>query len=129
VVVVGGVALALNRGKKHAPQSNTNTTVNSSISFKDGSYKSEGTYDSPGGIHKVQVELILKDGVITDSIVTADSSDSESRQYQNKFLNGYKSLVIGKKVDSITLGRVSGSSLTSKGFNEAVQKIGAQAKQ
>ncbi|MHD0330680.1 hypothetical protein ACY18M_17150, partial [Proteus mirabilis] len=52
----------------------------------------------------------------------------ESREYQAKFASGFKTLVVGKKIDEVSLSRVAGSSLTSGGFNAALADIESQAK-
>ena len=49
-------------------------------------------------------------------------------EYQDDFVGGYKSQVVGKSIAEIQLGKVSGSSLTSRGFNEALDQIRNQAK-
>jgi hypothetical protein len=52
----------------------------------------------------------------------------ESVQFEGMFADSYKPLVVGKSVDSINLDKVSGSSLTPKGFNDALDQIKSQAK-
>jgi hypothetical protein len=70
----------------------------------------------------------LQNGVITGTSATGGANDPEASQYQSQFISGYKSLVVGKSIDSVSLSRVSGSSLTSQGFNNALQQIKNQAK-
>lgn len=115
-----------------APDSATATPAASSSAtasaYKDGTYKASGSYDSPGGDETVNVTLTLKDGVVTDSTVTTSGNNPTGKMYQAKFVSGYKSQVTGKSIDSITLTKVSGSSLTPEGFNNAVAKIKTEAK-
>lgn len=66
--------------------------------------------------------------MFTDSTFEGTSNSGESRKYMSKFSSGYKSLVVGKNISTLSLGKVSGSSLTGKGFNDALSKIKAQAK-
>jgi hypothetical protein len=96
--------------------------------YRDGTYSVVGAYVSPGGDQKITVALTVKDGVVTDSVVTDGSIDPASKQWQATFMSGYKAEVIGKKLDEISVTKVSGSSLTPKGFMDAVAKIKAQAK-
>lgn len=96
--------------------------------YKDGSYSAVGDYVSPGGAETVAVSLTLSGGVVTDATVTGQATRPESKNWQGKFISGYKTLVIGKKIDEIALTKVSGSSLTPKGFNDALAKIKVQAK-
>ena len=107
--------------------SNTNTAA-STTTYKNGSYSAEGKYVSPGGQEGVSVTVTLKDGIVTDSTVETTPASPDSKEYQSDFKSGYKSQVIGKSLESIQLSRVSGSSLTSQGFNEALDTIKSQAK-
>jgi uncharacterized protein (UPF0333 family) len=102
--------------------------TNTAATYKDGTYKTDISYDSPGGMQKIGVNITLKDGTVTDSTVTAEATDGDARGYQNDFVSSYKQFVTGKKIDAISLSRVSGSSLTSNGFNYALKTIEAQAK-
>lgn len=96
--------------------------------YKDGNYSATGSYMSPGGPDQVEVELTLKKDIVTGITVTPKPGDNTSAKYQAKFISGYKSYVVGKNIADISLTKVSGSSLTSKGFNEALSKIKSQAK-
>lgn len=95
--------------------------------YKDGTYSATGSYQSPGGPDQVGVSLTLKNDIITDITVTAMPGDKMSADYQQKFISGYKALVVGKDIDSLNISVVSGSSLTSGGFNDAINQIKAQA--
>lgn len=109
------------------PSSDTTTTSDTAANYKDGDYTATGSYDSPGGTQKISVTVTLKDGVITATSATTNPSDSEAKEYQDEFLSGYKQEVVGKKVSEIKLSRVSGSSLTSQGFNNALEQIKTDA--
>lgn len=104
------------------------TGSNSNASFKDGSYTATGSYESPGGNESITVHVTLQNGVITASSADSGAQDPEASEYQSMFISGYKSHVVGKKIASVNLSRVSGSSLTSQGFNEAIKQIENQAK-
>ncbi len=97
-------------------------------SYKDGTYTAKGSYVSPGGNESVTVSLTLKDGVVTASTVEEGAGDPEALEYQHDFIGGYKTFVNGKDIDNIHVSRVSGSSLTSIGFNDALTQIKDQAK-
>mgnify|MGYP000950687822 CR=1 FL=1 len=57
------------------------------------------------------VTLTLKGDIVTASSITYGGDKvGESSQYQNRFMNAYQAQVIGKKLDSIKLSRVSGAS-------------------
>lgn len=111
---------------------NTPTTATTSDGgFKAGTYEATGSYRTPGGQESVTVSVTLSgtDGMIAsiDTTGTGAASGGESREYQGKFLANYKELVIGKKVDEVSLSRVAGSSLTSNGFNNALDEIAQDA--
>jgi len=106
----------------------TSTTDTAATStYKDGSYTATGTYDSPGGTEKITIDVTLQNGTVTATSAKSGATDPEASEYQDEFISGYKQLVVGKKVDSISLSRVSGSSLTSQGFNNALNSIKKQA--
>ena len=109
-----------------APQIPTETPT--SMLYKDGVYKAIGGYTSPGGAEQIDVTLTVKDDVIVDATVVGLATRPESKFNQGKFISGVKTLVIGKKLNEVTLSKVSGSSLTPKGWNDAVTKIQSQAK-
>lgn len=101
---------------------------NSSLSFKGGTFNATGNYKTPGGMESIAVSVTLgSDGIVTDATVTPEGKTGEAQNYQNKFASGFKSLVVGKKIDEVQLSRVAGSSLTSGGFNDAIKDIEKQA--
>jgi uncharacterized protein with FMN-binding domain len=99
-----------------------------SSAYKDGNYSATGTYNSPGGKETMRVTLDLADDVITDLAVTSVSINSTAVPYENAFEGGIQSIVVGKDIDSINVGPVAGSSLSSIGFNRAITTIKASAK-
>lgn len=110
--------------------STPDTTSNGTpSSYKDGTYSATGGYSSPGGFESITIGVTLQNGVVTDTTAQSGAVDSDGREYQSRFISGYKQLVVGKSIDSISLSRVAGSSLTSQGFNNALEKIKSQAKQ
>jgi uncharacterized protein with FMN-binding domain len=124
--------MALTTSNQSASQASASSnqaaaTSTASSSYKDGTYSATGSYDSPGGTESIGVTLTLKSGIVTDSALKSGAADSEAKQYQSQFISGYKKLVVGKPLNSIKLSRVSGSSLTSEGFNEAVSQIEQKA--
>lgn len=108
--------------------SNSNNNSNSVAGkFKDGSYSANGSYNSPGGKETITVNLTVKDGTVTASSVEQVANNRTGAQYQDDFKQNYKTYVVGKALKSISLSGVSGSSLTSEGFNAALQTIKSQA--
>ena len=98
--------------------------------YKDGTYTASGTYDTPeGSTETIKVSITLKnDAIVESSVSPTTTNDHESQRYQKQFIAGYKQLVTGKKITEVKLSVVSGSSLTSSGWNKAVASITEQAK-
>ena len=136
IVVIVGAVVVMN--KKDSDDTGTNQTPSTSTSengtqtnntYKDGSYTATGSYQSPGGQEEIDITVTLKDGVITDTSANGKPSGATATEYQGKFISGYKDQVVGKAIDSVSLDRVSGSSLTPKGFNDAIEQIKQEAVQ
>jgi uncharacterized protein with FMN-binding domain len=115
------------------PQSTGSSDAGSSSSsssgtYKDGTYTAEGSYQTPETVEKITVEVTLADDTVTAVTVTGDPQARESQQYQGQFIGGISDEVVGKKIDEIKVSRVAGSSLTSGGFNQAIEEIKTEAK-
>jgi uncharacterized protein with FMN-binding domain len=96
--------------------------------YQDGQYEATGSYTSPAGPEEVKITLTLKDGVVEATEFEGMAENPISVKLQGQFASGYEALVVGKNIDEIQLDKVSGSSLTPKGFNDAVSKIKEQAR-
>ena len=99
----------------------------SSSTYKDGTYEATGNYTSPNGQEEIDVSITLADDVITAVTVTPEATNPNSVNYQGQFADGIAEVVVGKDIDEISVSRVAGSSLTSGGFNEAVETIKSDA--
>jgi uncharacterized protein with FMN-binding domain len=106
----------------------TTTPVASDATYKDGTYSADGTYLSPGGNEKIGVTLTIANNVISDVSIKTYGATSDSQEHQAQFKDGISALVVGKKVNDVSVSRVSGSSLTSTGFNNALETIKSEAK-
>jgi uncharacterized protein with FMN-binding domain len=95
--------------------------------YADGTYTADGSYQTPETVEKITVTLTLAEGVVTDVEVTGDPQAPETEQYQGQFIDGIGEVVEGKSLDELNVSRVAGSSLTSGGFNDAVESIKEQA--
>ncbi len=90
-------------------------------------YTGSGTYLTPARTnHKIDVSLTVEDGIVTAADVVYDGSEGYSNPNQERFDGAYEAQVVGKSLDSISLSRVGGASLTSEAFNQAVVAIRAQ---
>lgn len=96
--------------------------------YVDGLYSATGSYTAPSGTETVGVSLTVTDDVVTDVAIDEQAVNPTSQKMQALFADGISTLVIGKRLEDISVSQVSGSSLTSKGFNQALEAIKAQAK-
>lgn len=94
--------------------------------YADGTYEASGSYNRPSGTSEVDVSITLADGVVSEVEVTP-KAEGTSRQFQEKFVSGISQEVVGKSLDDISVSKVSGSSLTSQGFNAALDEIKSEA--
>lgn len=105
----------------------TDSSADTSAEYTDGTYTAQGDYVSPAGPSKITVEITLADDVVTDVVVTPLATEGNSVQFQGQFADGIAAVVTGKDIDTLSVSRVGGSSLTSGGFADAVEKIKAEA--
>lgn len=111
-----------------APSGTASSPAGSGSLFKDGTYSADGTYVSPNGTETVGVELVLASGAVTAVNITQHPSNPNTRKFQGEFAGGISSQVVGKSIDELNVSKVAGSSLTSGGFNQALEKIKAEAR-
>lgn len=95
--------------------------------YKDGTYTESGDYQAPSGTETVAVTVTLADNVITDVKVVGDATDPTAQLRQADFVAGIAGVVKGKNIDELDVHVVGGSSLTSGGFNAAIELIKADA--
>lgn len=110
-----------------APGSSSSALAESGGGYKDGTYSADGSYRSPNGTETVGVQLTLANGTVSAVEITEHPSNPNTRKFQGQFASGIAEQVVGKSLDEIKVSKVAGSSLTSGGFNQAVEEIKAQA--
>ena len=101
---------------------------NGSSTYKDGTYSADGTYTSPNGQETVGVELTLAGDKVSAVNITVHPSNPNTKKFQGEFASGIAAQIVGKDIDDLNVSKVAGSSLTSGGFNDAVEQIKSQAK-
>jgi len=101
--------------------------ASSGAGYKDGTYSAEGNYKSPNGTETVGVQLTLANGTVSAVEVTPHPSNPNTKKFQGQFAGGIAEQIVGKSLDEIKVSKVAGSSLTSGGFNQAVEDIKTQA--
>jgi uncharacterized protein with FMN-binding domain len=108
--------------------SDSSQSSESNATYKDGTYTATGTYSTPGGRESIDVSVTIENGIITDTSATGSANNGDSAQYQGQFLDNYRTLVVSRSIDDVNLSRVAGSSLTSNGFNNALEEIAQDAR-
>lgn len=107
-----------------APTAASGESSTASGTYADGEYSSTGSYIPPSGTSEdVDVKLTLKDNVVTELEVETSQKNPTSKQYQREFTSNVQDQVVGKKLDELDVQKVAGSSLTSQGFNRALDAI------
>jgi uncharacterized protein with FMN-binding domain len=109
------------------PSETSSTLAGSGSLYQDGTYSADGTYVSPNGTETVGVELTLASGTVTAVNITQHPSNPNTRKFQGEFAGGIAAQVVGKSIDELNVSKVAGSSLTSGGFNQAVETIKSEA--
>ncbi|QEW01432.1 hypothetical protein F6J84_05015 [Microbacterium caowuchunii] len=122
--VAGAVSLA---GCATADAGGAGAASDTSAGYADGTYSASGAYQTPESVESVEVTVTLEDDVITAVEVVGDPQARESQRYQSQFIGGIADEVVGKRIDEISVSRVAGSSLTSGGFNKAIEQIKGEA--
>ena len=105
----------------------TGTGTGTTGTYVDGAYTESGDYTAPSGAETVEVTVTLADGIITDVTVVGDATDPTAQNRQGQFIAGIAAIVEGKNIDELDVQKVGGSSLTSSGFNAAIDAIKADA--
>lgn len=114
-------------GSDSGTSSDAPATAGGDATYTDGTYSAEGDYRSPGGAESIGVELTLEGDVVTAVTVTPNATSPNAVRYQGEFVDGIAAEVVGKDIDTLDVSRVAGSSLTSGGFNAAVETIKGEA--
>lgn len=104
-----------------APEAGTGTE------YTDGEYTATGDYTSPGGEETVTVTVTLADSVVTAVEVTGSGSTPNAKKFQGEFIDNISDVVVGQRIDELAVSKVAGSSLTSGGFNAAIDEIKGDA--
>lgn len=130
----GGAEPQTSTPQTSAPQTNETTgtgegtgETDGASAYADGTYTATGSYQTPEGVEEIDVTIALSGGVVESVEVTGDPVRPQSREYQSRFIGGISDEVVGVPIDELNVTRVAGSSLTSGGFNEAVEQIMATA--
>lgn len=97
--------------------------------YADGTYTATGSYQTPGGEESIGITLTLESDSVSDVQTEPMPSNPTTELYQGKFSSGIKEQIVGTPIDELDVSKVSGSSLTSGGFRDAIEQIKSEAAQ
>lgn len=111
------------------PTISTNTSnASTTSSYKDGTYSATASYYVPhGGTNAITATMTIVAGKITSATTTHQYGDSESSMYIDSFESGVSNAATGVSLAEATFSRIGGASLTTEGFNSAIDSIRSQA--
>lgn len=110
------------------PATTATTPAAATTAYTNGTYTAVGQYNAPDGQQAITVTLTVSGDVVTAATIVPAATAEASKMWQAQFMSGVQAQVVGKKLASLHLTNVSGSSLTPIGFNNAVSDIQNQAK-
>lgn len=116
---------------------NTNTqtnsvktvVVNTQTQTVNKTFKTTLSFEVPKGhVDSLTVSVLVdENGIIKDVNFNQQSSNHESEEYYDRFSSSFsKSSVIGKNINSVSLSRIGGASLTTNAFNDAIKILSKQ---
>ncbi len=105
----------------------TTTPIVRPEAYRNGRYTVTGRYLTPGGAESIGVEMTLEHGSVTAASVQVEAKSPTARQFQMQFASRYAARVVARPSADLGVSRVAGASLTSVGFDDALEQIRAAA--
>ncbi len=98
------------------------------MDYQDGTYSTTVNYEIPYGyVEPMEVTLKIEDNTVIDVQAAFEVVNPVSEDYQQSFLRYVSREVVGRKVDNVSLSRMTGASLTNQAFDAALAEIKAEA--
>jgi major membrane immunogen (membrane-anchored lipoprotein) len=94
---------------------------------RDGSYQVTQKYRTPEGTSAAVFAITISNGLISQATTTYQSGDRESQKYVSLYNAGFGTATIGKSLKDIDEVYISGASLTSAAFDQALVSLKQQA--
>ena len=142
LVIYSTSSVALSTSNNTVTTSNSSGVVNASVApsliptskaqvstfnYKNGQYTSTQTYFIEGSNDTVEYKITINGDIITSATATLLSGDRQSNRYVSSFNSVLSSKVVNKKLSSVSNLYVSGASLTSDAFTDAINDIKSKA--
>jgi uncharacterized protein with FMN-binding domain len=114
--------IVTNKDDLFVPLDMPSTTVD--LDNLNGTYIVEDEYYVMAGLSEpMRTSVTLENGVITDADFAFKTRDIHSEYHQRDFVAVYKDEVLGKQITDVPFSRIGGASLTTQGFNDALQDV------
>lgn len=140
VIVAGAVYASSSKQEEATTNAATSTTATENVDqsaknatqantrYADGNYDASSRYSTPGGTDTMDISVTLQNGSVIAVGASTSPQDAESKEYDNNFLDEFKTFVIGKNIEDVQLSRIAGASLTTGGFMDALESVADQAR-
>ncbi|UZN01744.1 hypothetical protein [Cellulomonas sp. S1-8] len=92
-------------------------------STTDGTYTGTGSYETPGGPQRIDVTVVLADGVVEALRVDPAATNTTSLRFQERFASAVVDRAVGRPLQDVEVDRLAGSSSTGAGFMEALDQV------
>ncbi|WP_226584448.1 hypothetical protein [Acuticoccus sediminis] len=94
--------------------------------YADGVYSATGEYGNQPS--HITVTVRLRGGIVSAVEVQPHAYVPRSLQLQRAFARAVPRVVVGRRIDEVSVDKLAGSSGTPKGFNDAIRQIREQAR-
>jgi uncharacterized protein with FMN-binding domain len=109
-------------------QNSVELMAQSSFGYRNGTYVATGVYMLPFGKEdEINITLSIENDIIVAADFEGQAAGPASIFAQENFAEGFEEAVVGKKIDEIDIDVLNGASLTTDGFNDALEKIKLEA--
>lgn len=123
-----GTSTSTSSGTGSSTSTTSPSTTSTTSSYKDGTYTASANYSVPHGYqNSINVSVTVKDGVISAASATHSSSDRESAEFIDSFNSSLSSKVVGQSLSGASFSRIGGASLTTDGFQAAIETVKNEA--
>lgn len=104
------------------------TSTSTSAIYNDGTYTASADYSVPHGYqNSIDISVTIANDIITAVSTDNDYSDNESGMYIDAFESDLEGEVVGQLLSEVSFSRIGGASLTTDGFNEALELVQSAA--
>ncbi len=123
MTAITGISLAALAGCSGSGAADPAEQFDTSAEYTDGEYTASGSYQTPGGKEAIDVEISLSGDIVTAVVVHPQGLTPTALEFETLFAEGIGTEIIGKDIDTLSVSRIAGSTLTGGGFRRALDDI------